>query len=168
MPQRETLLHQKISVAFVCLGNICRSPMAEAIFKHIVKQKGLHSHFDKIDSFGTAAYHIGELPDYRSEQTCLRHHITVDHRAQKIAPKHFEAFDFIFAMDNSNLSNLKRIQPKHSKAHLSLFGKYNEKSDQFPAIVDDPYYGGINGFEFNFQQISHFTEVFLKNEITNK
>ena len=101
--------------------------MAEAVFTDLVKKRKLQDRFDKIDSFGTAAYHVGDLPDYRSEQTCLNHNVIVDHRAQKISSNDFSRFDFILAMDNSNISNLKRIQPKYSKTQVRLFGEYNEK-----------------------------------------
>lgn len=154
----------KISVAFVCLGNICRSPMAEAVFKHKVSEFGLGDHFVKIDSFGTAGYHVGETPDSRSSSTCKKHGVPVSHRAQKLSAQHFHEFDFLIGMDESNLYNIERIQPRGSKAKVKLFGDYNTDG-KFNKIVDDPYYGGTDGFEYNFKQVSYFAEEFLKQEL---
>lgn len=157
---------KKISVAFVCLGNICRSPMAEAIFKHKVKTLGLSDRFNKIDSFGTGAYHVGDSPDFRSRETCEKHGVPVDHFAQQFKAKHFNEFDYVICMDESNLYNLnERIRSKTStKNQARLFGEWNT-GKKFNQIVDDPYYGGIDGFEYNFQQCSYFSEEFLKSEL---
>ncbi|CCF59495.1 hypothetical protein KAFR_0H00850 [Kazachstania africana CBS 2517] len=155
---------KKISVAFVCLGNICRSPMAEAVFRHAVKQQNLESYFEKIDSFGTGNYHVGGDPDRRSAATCKKHHVPVNHKAQQIRPRHFEEFDYIICMDESNLRNLNRIKPKNSRGEIYLFGSWNT-NNRFNKIVDDPYYGGIDGFEYNFEQVTYFSEEFLKREL---
>ncbi|CDO92457.1 unnamed protein product [Kluyveromyces dobzhanskii CBS 2104] len=157
-------MSEPLSVAFVCLGNICRSPMAEAVFKHTVKEKQLQAKFDKIESFGTAGYHVGDDPDSRSASTCRKHGVPVSHSAQQIKGRHFNEFDYIICMDESNLRNLKRIQPKDSKAQLSLFGKWNTDG-KFQDIVDDPYYGGNEGFEYNFKQVQYFSEQFLEKEL---
>lgn len=155
----------KISVAFVCLGNICRSPMAEAVFKHTVKEQNLQDKFIKIDSFGTARYHVGETPDERSASTCENNGVPVDHRAQQIKSKHFNEFDYIICMDESNLRNLQRLRPKDAeKGEIHLFGDWNTNG-KYNKIVDDPYYGGINGFQYNFQQVKYFSEQFLLKEL---
>ncbi|CAN3375367.1 hypothetical protein DIURU_002434 [Diutina rugosa] len=158
---------EKISVAFVCLGNICRSPMAEAIFKHKVEELGYGDRFDRIDSFGTAAYHVGESPDHRSVATCRKHGVPVNHSAQQITSADFADFEYVIAMDESNKADLLHRRPRNSKAKVELFGKW-KKDPQFKTIVDDPYYGGINGFETNFQQISHFSEEFLRSEVVGE
>lgn len=150
----------KVSVAFVCLGNICRSPMAEAIFKHTVKTRGLESQFDIIDSFGTGAYHIGEVPDRRSSRTCKSHGVPVSHRAQQISASDFDRFDWILAMDEANLDDLLYLKPKNSRARVAMFGEFR-KDTKFAKTVKDPYYGGDAGFETNFQQISHFSQEFI-------
>lgn len=155
---------KKISVAFVCLGNICRSPMAEAVFAHTVNKQQLNKHFDRIESFGTAGYHVGEDPDYRSSATCHKHGVPVNHSAQQIRSKHFKEFDYIICMDTSNLSNLNRITPVDSVTRAKLFGEWNT-DNKFKKIVDDPYYGGDDGFEYNFKQVSYFSEEFLKREL---
>lgn len=154
----------KLSVAFVCLGNICRSPMAEAVFKHVVKEKKLEDRFEDINSYGTGGWHTGENPDPRSVSTCISHNVPVNHKAQQIRASHFDKYDYIVCMDESNLRNLKRLQPKDSKAKVSLFGDWNY-SGKYKKIVDDPYYGGNDGFEYNFKQISYFSEQFLQKEL---
>ncbi|CDR38742.1 CYFA0S02e05160g1_1 [Cyberlindnera fabianii] len=155
---------KKIAVAFVCLGNICRSPMAEAVFTHIVNTKGLSDRFERIDSFGTSGYHIGETPDSRSASTCRKHNVPVNHRAQRLTEKHFDEFDFLIGMDESNIFNMERIKPKKCRAQVKMFGEYNT-GNKFKSIVDDPYYGGTSGFEYNFDQVTYFSEEFLKKEL---
>jgi low molecular weight phosphotyrosine protein phosphatase len=90
--------------------------------------------------------------------------VPVNHRAQKLSKKHYDEFDFLIGMDDSNLYNMEKLQPKGSKAQLKMFGDYNI-GNKFKKIVDDPYYGGVDGFEYNFEQISYFSEEFLKKEL---
>ncbi|KAI8072763.1 phosphotyrosine protein phosphatase I superfamily [Gongronella butleri] len=149
----------KISVLFVCLGNICRSPMAEAVFQHEVKQRGLADHFGKIDSAGTAGYHVGETPDSRSAATCKKHGVPVNHRAQKVHARHYSEFDYILCMDESNLEDLEWMKPKGSKAEVALFGDFDPQGER---IIQDPYYGSRDGFERNFDQVTRASEGFLK------
>ncbi|KAK9472152.1 phosphotyrosine protein phosphatase I superfamily [Dipodascopsis tothii] len=149
---------EKISLAFCCLGNICRSPMAEAVAKHTIAELGYADRFGEFDSMGTAAYHVGESPDHRSAQVCRIHGVPIDHSARQVSKQDFSRFDYIFAMDANNLADLKRIQPRSSKAKVVLFGEYGYDSS-FPKIVQDPYYGGVNGFERNYEQIVHFTKA---------
>lgn len=149
-----------VKVAFVCLGNICRSPMAEAVFADVVKKDGL-SDAIVTDSFGTSAFHIGEAPDRRSSATCKKHGVPVNHSAQQIFPNHFTKFDYIIAMDRSNLQNLEKLKPKNSQARIQLFGDYKGNTD-FDRIVNDPYYGGDAGFETNFQQVLAFSKNLLE------
>ncbi|CAB4394293.1 uncharacterized protein OCT59_010960 [Rhizophagus irregularis] len=151
-------MSEKINVLFVCLGNICRSPMAEAVFAHTVKKKGLESQF-RIDSAGTAGFHVGASSDYRSAQTCKQYGIIIDHYARQVVTQDFGEFDYILCMDKSNLADLKDIQPKGSKAIIKLFGEYDPQGEH---IIRDPYYGGIDGFEKNFQQVTRCSEAFIK------
>lgn len=135
--------------------------MAEAVFAHTVAAKGHSEHFDVIDSFGTSGWHIGELPDSRSAKTCRKHGVPVKHSAQQILRDDFHVFDYILCMDSSNKSDLEYMRPKGAKAVVKLFGEYRT-DPQFDTIVMDPYYGGIDGFEINFRQLTHFLEEFLR------
>ncbi|SCU88166.1 LAMI_0D09032g1_1 [Lachancea mirantina] len=154
----------KISVAFVCLGNICRSPMAEAVFKKVVSDHGLEERFSKIDSFGTGNWHKGECPDPRSAATCRKHGVPVNHHAQQIKKSSFEEFDYVICMDESNMRNLQRLKPPGTKGKIFLFGHWNTNG-KFNDIVEDPYYGGDEGFEYNFKQVTYFSEEFLRAEL---
>lgn len=134
--------------------------MAEAVFANEVAKAGLSDQI-KVDSFGTSAFHIGENPDRRSAATCRKHDVPVNHKAQQIFPHHFSKFDYILAMDDSNLSNLQHMAPRNFKAKIQLFGEYRQ-SPKFDQIVDDPYYGGTDGFEHNFKQVQDFSSGLLK------
>ena len=124
------------SVLFVCLGNICRSPTAEAVFRARAAD-----HDIQIDSAGTGAWHAGEVPDPRSRAEGERRGYSFEGQAaRKVRVQDFQDFDFILAMDRSNLADLKSIQPKDGTAMLSLF--LPDGSD-----VPDPYYGGPDGFK---------------------
>ncbi|KAI5812334.1 phosphotyrosine protein phosphatase I superfamily [Pyronema omphalodes] len=153
-------MSDEISVLFCCLGNICRSPMAEAAFRATVKQLGHEKRFGTIDSCGTAGYHTGEQPDSRTVATLKQHGIPINHRARQVQREDFENFDYILAMDESNLTNLNRIKPKGAKAKVLLFGHFDGKNRK--EIVDDPYYGGKEGFQENFEQVTRFSKNFVR------
>ncbi|KAI9136921.1 phosphotyrosine protein phosphatase I superfamily [Paraphysoderma sedebokerense] len=153
----------KIKVLFVCLGNICRSPMCEAVFKHIVKKQGLESRFE-VDSAGTSAYHIGNPPDSRSADTCRKHGVEISHSARQVTSGDFTYYDYILCMDKNNLADLKSIRPKNSKAVLKLFGEYDPMGE---LIIADPYYGASSGFEHNYQQSIRCSESFLTSLFKN-
>lgn len=134
-------------VLFVCLGNICRSPTAEGILLQLVKENNLE---DKIliDSAGTAAYHSGEGADSRSQKTANAHGVFLPSRARQIRPQDFTEFDYIFAMDKSNLQNIKRMarEANIQADNLFLFRDFDPRSPK-NADTPDPYYGGPQGFE---------------------
>ncbi|KAJ2480894.1 Low molecular weight phosphotyrosine protein phosphatase [Coemansia sp. RSA 2131] len=148
----------KIRVLFVCLGNICRSPMAEAVFAHMVQHRGLSDMFT-IDSAGTAGYHEGAKPDRRSTATCAAHNVPVNHRARRIRKSDFSQFDHILCMDESNYEDLVRMQPAASTAQVALFGSYSKTPGDL--IIEDPYYGGDDGFRTNFDQVTRCSEGLL-------
>ncbi|CAI0653108.1 Low molecular weight phosphotyrosine protein phosphatase [Colletotrichum fructicola] len=155
---------QPVSVLFVCLGNICRSTMAEGIFRHITQKPPYKGLVSKVDSCGTAAYHVGDPPDERTMMT-LEDNGIMDYRhsSRKVSPADFDKFDYIFAMDRSNLQDLQRLQQRahsDSRAKVMLFGEFSGK--QRPETVSDPYYGGDEGFTKAYEQCTRFTGNFLK------
>ncbi|KAJ2711949.1 Low molecular weight phosphotyrosine protein phosphatase [Coemansia spiralis] len=138
-------------VLFVCLGNICRSPMAEAEFAHQAKLRGVRDRV-VVDSAGTAAYHAGEPPDRRTVLTCKTNGVAISHRARRVCAGDFGEFDYILCMDQGNLDDLLRVKPAGARAHVALFGSYSSQDED--RIIEDPYYGGTDGFRTNFDQLT--------------
>jgi len=132
-------------VLFVCMGNICRSPLAEGLFYERVKALGLLARFE-IDSAGTHHYHVGEPPDPRAREAAKRHGFSIEHqRCRHVDDYDFERFDLILAMDNQNLALLKSQCPPalHHKLHLMMsFAPQRPETE-----VPDPYFGGHDGFD---------------------
>ncbi len=138
----------QLSVLFVCMGNICRSPLAEGIFRHGLAGAGLAELVD-IDSAGTGNWHQGDAPDPRSVETALSHGIDISaQRARQVTPEDFDRFDLIFAMDRSNEATLRARAPssKHDRIFLFLDHTLGSRVD-----VPDPYHGGPSGFEDVYQ-----------------
>lgn len=136
---------ENIKVLFVCMGNICRSPLAHGRFEHLVQEDGLAGRIS-VDSAGTHAYHEGEPPDLRSQQTALRRGIDISgQRARKVAPADFEEFDYILAMDRDNLVILQSLAPPGQSHKVRLFLDFAPELNE--SEVPDPYYGGQAGFE---------------------
>jgi protein-tyrosine phosphatase len=134
-----------VRVLFVCLGNICRSPTAEGVLRHLVTQDAPELQVE-VDSAGTADYHIGEPPDLRSQRAAMRRGIDLSGlRARQVASADFAHFDFILAMDRGNLRELEAMRPKDSRARLQLFLQYAPEVGRLE--VPDPYYGDAGGFE---------------------
>ena len=131
-------------VLFVCLGNICRSPTAEGVLRHKLREAGLADQIE-VASAGTGDWHVGKAPDKRSQAAAkLRGYDLSAQRAQQVTRADFAAYDLILAMDNSNLRHLKALQPTKGKAELDLFlRRYQSELDEVP----DPYYDGDQGFE---------------------
>lgn len=134
-----------ISVLFVCMGNICRSPAAEGVFRnlHVELAPQLELH---IDSAGTHAYHIGEPPDPRSQAAAMARGVDISgHRGRQVMVDDFHAFDYVLAMDSANQKRLQALRPRDAHAELKLL------LDYAPQVADkdvpDPYYGGTRGFE---------------------
>ena len=134
----------KISILFVCMGNICRSPTAEGVFRHHVVAAGLDGHIE-IDSAGTHAYHVGEPPDRRARAAAERRGISLDGiRARRVQPDDFEHFHYIIAMDHDNLAILEEQAEDGHRDKLRLFLEFSSGRER---EVPDPYYGGVTGFE---------------------
>jgi len=133
-----------INVLFVCLGNICRSPTAHGVFREYVRHSNLED-LIIIDSAGTGDWHIGKNPDKRA--TCAaknKGYDLSDLRARQVTPEDFKNFDYILAMDQSNLKSLRRMSPPNFSGELKLFLDYHP--DTSTKEVPDPYYGDDDGF----------------------
>jgi protein-tyrosine phosphatase len=139
-------MSDKIRICFVCLGNICRSPTAEAVFRSVVERAGASERFE-IDSAGTAAYHVGKKADGRSREHGSRRGYELTSVARAFSSHDFEKFDYVLAMDRQNLADLKALPGAADfRGHLALFREFDAGSGP-SAEVPDPYYGGENGFE---------------------
>jgi len=134
-----------IKVLFICMGNICRSPTAEGVFRNLVQGAGLAQRI-LIDSAGTHDYHIGAPPDRRAQAAAVqRGYDLSDLRGRQVEKRDFDEFDYILAMDADNLANLNRIKPSQHRARLGLFLEYGQRFTE--PEVPDPYYGGVQGFD---------------------
>ena len=149
-----------IKVLFVCLGNICRSPLAEAIFNQKIQALGLSRKF-KSDSAGTSDYHIGELPDERSIQCAQRKGLKINHRGRQVNRTDFRDFDYIIVMDESNLKNLQALKHKYNFADKEIFLMRDFVPGEEGLSVPDPYYGDEKGFDEIFQILDESIESFL-------
>ena len=138
-------------VLFVCLGNICRSPLAEGVFQHLVRQAGSADRYH-IESAGTGAWHVGNLPDPRSRDVARRAGITLDSRARQVQPEDFHDFDHIVAMDRENLRNLQKLRGVHG-GDANLFRLRDHDPEPGDGEVPDPYYGGPGGFDDVLQMV---------------
>ncbi|WWD09965.1 hypothetical protein V865_008096 [Kwoniella europaea PYCC6329] len=160
---------ERINVLMVCLG---RSPMAEAVLKHeITVHPTIKDKLDiHVDSAGTGAYHEGEEADDRTIAVCKKHGIKADSIARAVIKDDFNKFDYILAMDKSNLQTLLHRQPTSSPSQISLFGSFSPsipiaqqgKSNTKAEAISDPYYGGRDGFESSFRMCTEFAKGFLE------
>lgn len=146
-------------VLFVCLGNICRSAMAQGVLESKAKQHNLNIY---VDSAGTSSYHIGEAPDNRMQKKAKEYDIDISNqRARQITAHDFDQFDYIFAMDNSNYRNIIALaNNEEDKRKVTLFLNYTHPNQE--KAVPDPYYGGEEGFEKVYQLLNDACDVFLK------
>ena len=146
MAKREPLtMAMNTRVLFVCMGNICRSPMAEGVFRHLIRQAGLDD-VVKVESAGTHAFHLGEAPDKRAQATAAkRGYDLCDLRARRVEDSDFEKFDLILAMDWDNLSLLQQMAPKKAHHKLQLLMRFATEHES--ATIPDPYYGSQPGFD---------------------
>ncbi|XP_008311192.1 low molecular weight phosphotyrosine protein phosphatase isoform X1 [Cynoglossus semilaevis] len=148
------------SVLFVCLGNICRSPIAEAVFRKMATDAGVVDTW-RIDSAATSTYEIGNPPDYRGQACMKKHNVPMRHVARQVTKDDFMGFEYILCMDESNLSDLKRKanSVKNSKAKVELLGAYDPQKQ---LIIRDPYYGSDADFEMVYEQCVRCCKAFLE------
>ncbi|KAH9858217.1 phosphotyrosine protein phosphatase [Lenzites betulinus] len=147
------------SVLVVCLGNICRSPIGEAVLKHVAKERGIDL---TVDSAGTSNYHIGEDPDDRSVAVCRQNKVPIKHAARQVQADDFRRFTHILAADEANLRGLERVRPRDATAEVRLWGAYLDNKP-----IPDPYYGGKKGFEEVYEQCVRLSNAFL-DEVVGK
>lgn len=151
--------HKKVRVLFICMGNICRSPLAHGLFLHRVREEGLADRVE-VDSAGTHAYHVGEPPDRRSQETARRRGVDLsEQRARKVEVSDFEAYDYLLAMDRENLANLRAICPPALHPKVRLFMEFAPELGVHE--VPDPYYGGASGFERVYDLVEAATHGLL-------
>ena len=147
-----------VKVLFVCLGNICRSPSAEGVFRKLVAESDL-VHEIVIDSAGTHAYHLNQPPDLRAQQAAARRGVSLSElRGRQATGQDMVEFDYVLAMDKENYTNLMRIS--EGVDNLSLFLEYSDRYDEDE--VPDPYYGGPNGFEHVLDMIEDAAQGLLE------
>lgn len=150
-----------MKILMVCLGNICRSPMAEGWMLHKIAQYDLQI---EVDSAGTANYHVGEKPDSRMRKHALEYGVSIEQlRARQFHVSDFDSFDIIFVMDQSNKANIEHLarnEQDKSKIHLYLNELNPGKNEEVP----DPYYGGSSDFRFVIELLERATEAFLRNK----
>ncbi|MCK4675635.1 MAG: low molecular weight phosphotyrosine protein phosphatase [Gammaproteobacteria bacterium] len=148
-----------IKVLFICMGNICRSPTAEGVFRYKVEQASLDNKIS-IDSAGTHAYHVGNPPDTRAQKAALKRNIDLSSlRARRVSSDDFSAFDYIVAMDDSNKEDLLSICPAGYEDRVHLFLDFAESNE---TEVPDPYYGQGRGFEVVLNLVEDAADGLLK------
>ncbi|XP_051264869.1 low molecular weight phosphotyrosine protein phosphatase isoform X2 [Dicentrarchus labrax] len=148
------------SVLFVCLGNICRSPIAEAVFMKMATDAGVIDKW-RIDSAATSTYEIGSSPDHRGQACMKRHDVPMSHVARQVTREDFMNFEYILCMDENNLSELNRKAKlvKGYKAKIELLGSYDPEKQR---IIKDPYYGSDEDFEKVYDQCVRCCKAFLE------
>ncbi len=151
-------LQEVKSVLFICMGNLCRSPSAEAVFRHKIAEKGLEL---SIDSAGTSGSHVRDKPDHRAVKAGIARGYSFDNlRARKVTAADFSKFDIVIAMDNDNVRELKKVAPEELQHKIVLFLGFAENFDD--SEVPDPYYGGAKGFQFVLDLVEDASDGLIK------
>jgi protein-tyrosine phosphatase len=146
-------------ILFVCLGNICRSPLAEAIFNHKIKELGLDHQFES-DSCGTSNYHIGDQPDRRTIQNATKNGVAIQHAARQLTENDLEVFDLVIAMDKSNYQHVHLLSNASRYAHkIKLMREFDTAGS---GDVPDPYYGGEKEFQHVFEILDRSLEQLIQ------
>ncbi|XP_067003137.1 low molecular weight phosphotyrosine protein phosphatase-like [Anabrus simplex] len=146
------------SALFICLGNICRSPIAEAVFRDLLKRRNLLEEWD-VDSAALGSWHVGNQPDRRAQKCLKLHGIDYKHTVRQIKEDDFNRFQHIFGMDEENMRELNRKAPKNCAAKLHLLGDFDPRGER---IIRDPYYDDDDaGFEKCYQQCVRSCAAFL-------
>lgn len=151
-------------VLFVCLGNICRSPLAEGILKKKLEDTGLDSSFE-VDSCGTGDWHIGETPDHRTQANARQNGIILESRARQLKSEDLDYFDHILVMDRSNLNNTIKLDPGDNLGKVELLRNYDPQGQG--RDVPDPYFGGPEGFQNVFDILNRSIEYWLTTQKQN-
>lgn len=146
----------EIRVLLVCLGNICRSPMAESVMRLHIEQASLSDQF-VIDSAGTSGFHAGETADPRTLDVLQRHGAPNPSRSRVLTTDDFKAYDWIIGMDRSNLRNMKRLCPPNARATMGLMLELTNGAE-----VPDPYYGGPGGFDRVFEMLNESVPLWIE------
>ena len=146
-------------VLFVCLGNICRSPMAEGIFAQLVKDRGLAAHY-RIDSAGTGDWHVGQPPDGRALSAAKKRGVPLPSVCRQVRRDDFEAFDLIVAMDRNNRRDLEALAPAGQSGKIKLMRAFDPAGGP-DADVPDPYYGGPYEFDSVYEMLKRCCERML-------
>ena len=155
----------KISVLFVCLGNICRSPAAEAIFKSLIYDKGISNQFI-VDSAGTGSWHVGKKADSRMRFAAKQRNINITSHARQIREDDFHKFKYILVMDNSNFNNVIDFKNRVKGSDFAKIIKIQDFSSSFAEReVPDPYFGGDAGFDHVLDILEDSVSCFLENII---
>ena len=150
------------SILFVCLGNICRSPAAEAVFRHQIKDKNIEDSFI-VDSAGTGAWHIGNKADSRMRSAALNRGIQITSKARQISLQDFQAFDLILTMDQSNLEDVLSLSKEVRTNNISQIRPLLSYSSNTNLLeVPDPYYGGESGFDIVLDLLEDSVSEFFR------
>lgn len=151
----------KTRILMVCLGNICRSPLAEGIMLNLIQHENLE-HRVEVDSAGTAGHCVGSFPDERSIRVALDHGISLNHKARQFGRRDFSIYDHILVMDESNYEDVIKLAKNHlERSKVKLITDFDHRGKK-PKIVADPYHGSFKDFQNVFDQLVHCCEGWLR------